>query len=223
MKTVSRQSNVEAWSNYNVGRRLFTLMPDYDHYIADLLSQLIRNKEFIVEYGCGDGIWLEYLAKKFPGKQFMGIEWNRRLVDYGELKRLKDFANVTVDCRDATKYAVPCDMYFAFGVVEHFQNATEVMQKWTMKLSPNGFAVITVPNLLNYIYNNRRFNLKFEDMFGKNEVVVDAYGFEQLWSHNAFLKKIMDAGLEILFFRIVEEIDERPMLVIAFKRGEKLG
>jgi len=220
---VTRQSTKEAWSNYNVGRRLFTLMPDYDRYIASVLEQTVRNKQTIVEYGCGDGLWLEYLGKRFPKKKFVGVEWNKLLFDYARNKRLNGLKNVAIFNADATQFRVNCDMFFAFGVVEHFNEASDVIGNWTQHLTSNGFAVITAPNLLNYLYNSRRFKLKLEDMMGEDEVVVDAYGFEQLWSHNKFLKKIVDAGLEILLFNIVEEIDERPMLVVAFKRGEKLG
>jgi hypothetical protein len=105
--------------------------------------------------------------------------------------------------------------------VEHFSNATDVIKAWTDHLSPNGFAVITVPNLLNTLYASERARIRVEDLLYKDEVVVEAYGFEQLWSHNTFVKKVMAAGLELLFFRIIDEIDEKPLLVVAFKRPEK--
>jgi 2-polyprenyl-3-methyl-5-hydroxy-6-metoxy-1,4-benzoquinol methylase len=118
-------------------------------------------------------------------------------------------------------------MFFAFGVVEHFSNATEVIRKWTEHLSPNGFAVLTVPNLLNAIYTSNRVNLPLEKILYEDEVVEESYGFEQLWSHNMFIRKVIDAGLEILLFRVIDELEtEKPLLIVAFKRlkrGEKLG
>jgi len=197
-------------------------MADYDHCIASLLTALSAKKQVIAEYGCGDGIWLEYLARQNARKTFIGVEWNEKLWRYAKDKRLKDYGNVELHHADATKFAVNCDMFYAFGVVEHFDESSDVMKLWTKALSPNGFAVITAPNLLNTVYNSRRFKMKIEDLLDTDEVIVDAYGFEQLWSHNRFLKKIMDAGLEILMFRILEELKtERPMLAVAFKRDNK--
>ena len=220
--TVQRQSDVEAWSKFNLGRRLFTRMADYDFAIANLLNALIPKKKVIAEYGCGDGVWLEYLAKEHPEKQFIGVEWNDKLFEYAKTKRLNNLRNVELFCCDATKFSVECDLWYAFGVVEHFNEASAVMRMWTKHLHPNGFAVVTAPNLLNSLYVAERFRMPLERLEGKDEVVVDVYGFEQLWSHNIFLRKVMDAGLEILLFRIIEELaDERAMLTVAFKRGEK--
>lgn len=220
--TVTRQSTREAWSNFNVGRKLFTYMADYDRNLARLLTGICQTKKVIVEYGCGDGIWTEYLAKQFPKKQFIGVEWNQNLADYARTKRFKGLSNVTLYQEDATQFYVDCDLFFAFGVVEHFNEASDIIKHWTNHLSPNGFAVITAPNLLNSIYNSRRFKLSLEEIQDKNEVIVNAYGFEQLWSHNTFLQKIMDAGLEILLFRILEEQpSERSMLAVAFKRPKR--
>jgi len=216
-----RQSIQDLWSEFNLGRTLFSQFPDYDRYIADLLCQLIRNKQTIVEYGCGDGVWLEYLAKLYPNKTFVGVEWNQTLMEYARDKRFKNLLNVKLYHEDATKFCVNCDCYFSFGVVEHFSNATDVIRAWTEYLSPNGFAVITVPNLLNTLYASERARIRVEDLLYKDEVVVEAYGFEQLWSHNTFVRKVMDAGLELLFFRIVDEIEERPLLAVAFKRSVK--
>ena len=219
---VKRQSDVDEWGKFNLGRRLFTHMAAYDFALAALLKAVVANKNVVAEYGCGDGIWLQYLAKEFPHKTFVGVEWNQKLYDYAKTKRLKNVDNVELYRRDATKYCVDCDVWYAFGVVEHFNEAADVMRLWTEHLSPNGFAVVTAPNLLNTLYVAQRNRLSLDKLVGKDEVVVDLYGFEQLWSHNTFLKKIMDAGLEILVFRIMEELPtERNMLAVAFKRGEK--
>jgi trans-aconitate methyltransferase len=223
MQTI-KQSDREAWSTLNVGRILFTNMPDYDRCLAEVLCQLVqhKSKQTICEYGCGDGIWLEYLAGLFPTKNFVGVEWNKQILDYAREKRLKKLKNVKLYRKDATKFAVDCDMFYGFGVVEHFSNATEVMRRWTEHLSPNGFAVLTVPNLLNSIYISRRFQLSLEEVLYKDEVATDVYGLTQLWSHNIFIQKIMDAGLEMLYFKVVDELEsEKPMLAVAFKRPVK--
>ncbi len=219
-----RQSDREAWSTLNVGRTLFTNMPGYDRCLAEVLVQLIqyKSKQTICEYGCGDGIWLEYLADLFPDKNFVGVEWNKQILAYAQEKRVKNVKNVKLYRKDATKYFVDCDLLYGFGVVEHFSNSVEVMRQWTEHLSPNGFAVLTVPNLLNSIYISRRFQLPLEQVLYKDEVPTDVYGLTQLWSHNTFLKKIMDAGLEMLYFKVIDELEtEKPMLAVAFKRPIK--
>jgi len=218
---VKRQSTREKWSKFNVGRKLFgSKLYHYDRYITNLLAELVMKKDVVVEYGCGDGIWLEHLAKLFPEKTFVGIEWNSRLAEYAKTKRTKKLENVTIYQRDATQVSVDCDFFFALGVVEHFSNATDVLKSWVEHLKPNGFALICVPNLLNSTFMMRKHKLPLEKLLGKNEVVVSRYGYSQVWSHNLFLKKVMDAGLEILLFRVVEEQPERGLLVLGFKRSD---
>jgi trans-aconitate methyltransferase len=223
MQETVKKSDREAWSTLNLGRMLFTTMPYYDRAVADVLCQLIQhNKDTIVELGCGDGIWLEFLARLFPEKKFVGIEWNKQILSYAREKRLKGFKNVELHQKDATKFFVDCDMFYGFGFIEHFSNPVEVLRKWTEHLSPNGFAVLTVPNLLNSIYASRRFSLPLQEILYKNEVSTDVYGLTKLWSHNTFIKKIMDAGLEILHFRVIDELEnEKPLLAVAFKRPVK--
>ena len=218
------QSDKAAWSQFNVGRRLFALpaLADYDNYLSQLLSGLIAKSEVVAEYGCGDGIWLEYLGKLFPKKRFIGVEWNRRLVWYARQQRLKKLKNVTVFQKDATKISVECDFFFAFGVIEHFENSTLVLKSWVKTLSPNVFVVITVPNLLNWKRVTTRHGLKLEDIKDKDSVATKAYGFEWLMSPNTFLKTLIDAGLEVVLFRWLEELpSERSLLAIAGKRARK--
>ena len=216
------QSDRAAWSQFNVGRKLFALpaLADYDNYLVQLLSGLIAKSNVVVEYGCGDGIWLQYLAKLFPKKRFIGVEWNRRLVQYARQQRLKKLSNVTVFQKDATKFSVECNFFFAFGVIEHFENSTLVLKSWVKALSPNGFVVITVPNLLNWGRVVARHGLKLEDIKDKDIVATKAYGFEWLMSPNTFLKTLMNAGLEVVLFRWLEELPiERSLLAVAGKRG----
>jgi len=217
--TLKRQSNKQAWSTFNLGRKLFTTIPAFDHYLTDLLSEICNNKQRVVEYGCGDGIWLEYLAQKFPDNQFVGVEWTDRLYEYAKNIRLKNLQNIKLYHKDATTISVDCDFFYSLGVLEHFSDAVAVLKSWTEHLAPNGFALTIVPNLLNTIYNMQRFQLTLDQLKGKKEVVHNCYGFEQLWSHNTILKIVMEAGLEVLLFRVVEENKkERPMLIVAFKR-----
>jgi len=221
---IKLQSKKEKWSTFNYGRSLFKgHVKPYDIFMAEMLSELVSKKQVIAEYGCGDGIWLEYLAQKFPEKQFIGLEWNERLVEYAKEKRVKNLENVTIHQVDITEHCVDCDFLFALGVMEHFDNATSVVKNWVDHLAPNGFALITVPNLLHTIYVYFRHKIPLEKLQGKDEMIAGAYGFEWLWSHNTFLRKVMDTGLEVLLYQIVEESSERGQLIVAFKRTDKKG
>lgn len=218
------QSEKSAWSTFNLGRKVFcnSQVFAYDKFMAGLLSVLTKPCQVVCEYGCGDGIWLEYLAQLFPEKTFIGVEWNRRLWKYARQKRLKKLKNATVFKKDASKVSVECDFFFALGVVEHFGDSAEVLKSWVEHLTPKGAAVVTVPNLLNWDRAVKRHGLKLEDLKGRDIAVAKTYGFEQLMSPNTFISLVIDAGLEFALFRWMQELPaERSLLAVAFKRDDK--
>jgi len=214
------QSNVEAWGQFNVGRQLFKTkgLELYDRNMARLLENIVSRANVVCEYGCGDGVWLKFLAEKFREKKFVGLEWNKNLAAYAR-KRVKKLGNVKIFRRDASKIAVRCDCFFAFGVIEHFSDTPAVLGKWVEHLTPGGFTVITVPNLLNWERAVKRHGLKLDDIKDKDLVATGTYGFELLMSPNTFLKVLINAGLEVMFFRLLEELPaEKSLLAVAGKR-----
>lgn len=217
-----KKSDPEKWSDFNLGRPLFYTpgVEEYDRRMARALQLSIRNAEIIVDYGCGDGLWLEYLARNNPARSFIGVEWNEKLFSYAEMNRGLGLKNVKLVRADMSEPEGihGCDFFFCFGGIEHFSVSEEVLKKWVDKLSPGGGCIITAPNILSEDWLRTRCGIDPETVRGKDKIATDSYGYEEIWSPSYFLGMVMNAGLEVLEYRWLDELPDRAHYVRALRR-----
>lgn len=223
---MSKKSEKSQWSQFNLGRALFRTagIEEYDKAMARFLHRLIKPFKAIVEYGFGDGVWIEYLASQHPTKKFIGVEWNDELFKYASDVRRPGLNNLDLVKADMSKPegVISCDFFFCFGGIEHFEAHTEVLKAWTDKLSLDGQCILTIPNLLNREWLRNRCGIDPEKVKGEDRIVTDSYGYEEIWSPNYAAKVAVDAGLEILELGIFEALpSERPIYVVGLKRRDK--
>ena len=222
-----RKSKKELWSGFNLGRALFTVphMVEYDMYIVRKLQRLLKGKQKAVEYGAGDGIWLEYMAKNNPHREFVGVEWNERAYNYCVEVRGLGLENLDFICADMSEPegVVECDVCWSFGGIEHFSEPWRVLKAWVDKLSPDGLCFLTAPNLLNRRRVERRFGFSPKQYLGKDRLTTEDYGYSEIWAPNYFTKVAMDAGLEVLEVGEISCLEEeKPRYVLGLKRSDKL-
>ena len=119
----------------------------------DFIDRYLRDKNYktLLEIGCGSSGWLPYFARKYNLK-VSGIDYSQigcRLAEenlkmqnipYGEIICKDIFES---DCTNGKKY----DIIFSYGVIEHFDNADEVVKIFTSYLNPGGIIISLVPNL----------------------------------------------------------------------------
>jgi len=220
------KSTIESWSQFNLGRALFRTpgIEDYDRAMARVLQRLIRNRRDVVEYGAGDFVWLEYLASQYPAKSFTGVEWNDVLFEYAVNVRKPGLDNLRALKADMSlpEGVVPCDFFFCFGGLEHFERHVEVLRSWAAKLAPGGECILTLPNILNREWLRGRCRIDPDKVRGEDRIVTDMYGYEEIWSPNYLALVVMDAGLELMELGIFEALpSERPLYVIGLKRSDK--
>lgn len=220
------KSNVAEWSGFNLGRPLFTTqgIEEYDRWMARKLQQLMKNKKTVVDYGAGDGLWSEYLARNNPTRQFVAVEWNKRLFEYAVTVRKPGLSNLEVVKADMSEPegVFPCNFFFCFGGLEHFSEHVKVLRAWADKLTPGGQCIVTVPNLLNREWLKSRCGIDEETVRGLDRYVTKSYGYEELWTPNYLAQVVISTGLEIMELGVLEALSyDRPLYFVGLKRSDK--
>ena len=193
------KSKKELWTPFRRPQLFVGAVSTYDEQMAEVLNRYIRplGVDLIIEYGCGDGCWIEYLAEKYPLKHFFGYEWNKTLINIAR-KRCGNLDNTSfVEADISLKWHEGCDLFFAFGVLEHFEMHVTVLKDLISGLNRGGVCVLNVPNLAAVEYCVKRHGLKKEDL-AKDRVVTKSYGYEELWSPKYFVSMLQKAGLKVL-------------------------
>jgi len=212
------KSNKQLWTAYR-RPHLFTGPPLIaDEQIAEVLNRHIRplKKKLIIEYGCGDACWIEYLAEKHALKQFIGYEWNETLINIAR-KRCERLSNVSFVKADISeKWHKGCDLFFTLGVLEHFQEHIQVLKNLVEGLNSGGVCILIVPNLAAKDHMRKRFGLKNEDLL-KERVITKSYGYEELWSPPYFISVLERAGLHVLEHWVIDRWHEREQVAVALK------
>jgi 2-polyprenyl-3-methyl-5-hydroxy-6-metoxy-1,4-benzoquinol methylase len=116
--------------------------------IQDRLIKRLGSLEFnsLVEIGCGDGKVLREIAKEFPGKRFLGVDYSHRAV------QLASLLNPGIEFRtvDVTQCALePCfDVACLIEVLEHIppDQIPSFLNAIKNSLGPNGLLFLTVPH-----------------------------------------------------------------------------
>jgi len=209
-----------------MGRRLFNTknLEEYDRFLARTYQALIKGKKRIVEYGCGDGAWLHYLAVNNPAREFIGVEWNDSLYEYCTTVQKRGVKNLEFVQADISEPdgVFECDVCWSLGGIEHFSESAKVLKTWVDKLTPDGICFLTVPNLMNRNWINRRHGIPPEVYLGKDRVITDSYGYAEMWAPNHFIKVAMDAGLEIMEMGVISCLAyEKPLYLKGLKRSDR--
>ena len=217
-----KKSDVSKWDGFNIGRTLFKpVLEEYDIIMARVLQGILKGKDTAVEYGCGDGIWLRYLARNNPHKKFIGVEWNDSLYNHCMRYPMENVEFVQADISEP-EGVFECDVCWSTGGIEHFSEPVTVLSAWVDKLTPDGVCFLTVPNLLNREWLKRRHGMSPPDYLGKDRIVTDGYGYAELWAPNHFINVAMEAGLEVMEMGVISCLEyEKPLYLKGLKRPDK--
>lgn len=117
----------------NLYRKLVLL-----HHIL-YIKKFLKKGDFILDIGCGDGIFLNQLNKKNIYKAF-GLEGFNKNV------REENFKLISKKIEESLNLDLKFDVITAFHVLEHLKNPDTLLKKVKELLKPSGKFVFQIPN-----------------------------------------------------------------------------
>jgi SAM-dependent methyltransferase len=103
-----------------------------------------RNAFIVVDFGCGDGSYLDLLAREFPEKRYFGIESNQEMRAIAERKRRHD--NISFHCSLTEVDSAAADFFLMRYVVMHLDDRASVFKSIAKHASVEAAVLIIEPD-----------------------------------------------------------------------------
>lgn len=163
----------------------------WDHKDSIVLEH-VANPGTIVDLGCGEGILLEKLVKKFPNQNIVGIDFMKENVEICQKHLLpaRQGDIYDLDLKDGS-----VDMVILMEVIEHLENASKAIKEIYRILRPNGKLIVIFPNDA-FFYFARLMILKFKEA---------AYnpGHTRQWTHSDVNQLLLENGIKVVSARSI--------------------
>jgi hypothetical protein len=206
------------WKNFWESKKglIFKVKPDYT--FSAILGKLIkeRNIKTAIELGGFPGYYSTFLKKYFDLKV--------TLFDYFIHQKIIDDLLVLNDLKSADIHVIEADLFTyqptekhdlvsSFGLIEHFENTKDIIEKHLMFLSEDGTLFITLPNFKGVNgwvqknfdkYNYNKHNIDCMDLsflsslakdLGLKEVKTYYTGGFSTWLENKESKSAIDKAI----------------------------
>lgn len=142
------------WENYWASCKLPNVVDEgfsFDRCLSRELEKILKDcTGNVLEVGCAPGRWLAFLATRI-GLKPSGIEYSKKGMEVTK----ENFSLLGIKCEDIWSgdfFEIPpqrtYDVVMSQGFIEHFDNATEVIEQHLLWLKPGGILVLGVPNFL---------------------------------------------------------------------------
>jgi len=178
----------------------FNLIKDYEISILEyLFKKYLKNKKYrILELGCGNGINLKELKKKFPSFQFYGVDYSKEMIKYAK----KNNNNINFYLGDITNTDLynklpKFDLVFTNRCLINLKSNDKIKQainKARVSIKKGGYIIF----LENFMKGHKNQN-KLRNILGLNFRKVAK--FNKFLDENYFLKFLKTN------FRILENIN----------------
>jgi methionine biosynthesis protein MetW len=126
-------------------------MPGKKEELSDRLNKVLEifaNHNFcrILDIGCGDGNFSLLLKMSTHAEDVYGVDISRKAVEFANLIGVKAF-ECDIDEEDLPFEKESFDAIFCGELIEHLVDPDRLLDEMHRTLKPNGFAIITTPNL----------------------------------------------------------------------------
>ena len=158
----------------------------YWDYRDQRTLSFIRNEKSILDIGCGEGITLEKLLKKFPDRKILGLDYSRENVAICKIQNLPAHRGSAYELAFEDQ-SFDCCLFLE--VIEHLLDAERALREIHRVLRKGGLLLVIFPN--DWVFKAARlFFFKLKEAFTPS-------GHVKQWRPGEMKKTLKGVGFEI--------------------------
>ena len=136
---------IDYYGHWNAVRTANASLTDREEKIVDILRRYAKPGHRILDAGCGNGRFMEYVAGQLQGVDIEGVDFSAAEVNEAVAKGLKVTQG---NFEEGIQFPdSQLDIVHASEVLEHLYNPDYFLQEAFRILRPDGLLVISTPNL----------------------------------------------------------------------------
>tara|TARA_A100001035_G_C27772332_1_gene497036 strand:- start:580 stop:1284 length:705 start_codon:yes stop_codon:yes gene_type:complete len=113
-------------------------------WLCDKVEKNNYRREKILDVGCASGDFLDYFSTRFPGKNCIGLEFDKKLVEIGNQRSQEKYEIIEGDANKMTQIkTMSQDLVFMTGTHSIFEDFKFSFSEVIRSLKPGGRALIT--------------------------------------------------------------------------------
>lgn len=149
--TGNEKTNLQHWESAWAARPRLSFPTGLDigtNNVLRLLKRYVRPGMRYVEVGCAPGKILSWVGREV-GVPVCGIDYSPTGSDTARWLCSGLGIDADIRCEDATKTTFKeksFDLVFSCGLIEHFENPSEMIEAHVRLVAPGGTALIAIPN-----------------------------------------------------------------------------
>jgi len=159
----------------------------YWDYRDNKTLAFIGNEKKILDVGCGEGITLEKLVTRFPGRQVLGIDYDPEKIKVCQSLNLPAEVGNAYELRFKDR-SFDCCLFLE--VIEHLHEPLRALREIYRILCPGGLLLLIFPN--DFIFKLARIIcLKFKEAFTPS-------GHVKQWTPQNMHQVLIEVGFSII-------------------------